>query len=185
MTQCCPAYNRVESEIGEMLFLSGRGKLSGPCDLKRGSGYRSRKDFSSNLSYLALKWAMTEKFWENLLGQKCVGWTDPLSHPNTTKQQHISGGPPSWLPLTSRSSTAHSANANADSISRQHQITNTLSGLDTALPGTTLPESVRCQKIKIALRVMKMLPFAFPSNSSNHLLTLQQADLVLGEFLHF
>ncbi len=34
------------------------------------------------LDFVALKWAMTEKFREYLLGQKCVVYTDnnPLSH---------------------------------------------------------------------------------------------------------
>lgn len=49
---------------------------------------RNMPNYSSmKLEFLALKWAMTEKFCEYLLGQKCVVWTDnnPLSHLNTAK----------------------------------------------------------------------------------------------------
>ena len=37
---------------------------------------------SMKLDFLALKWAITEKFSEYLLGNKCVVYTDnnPLSH---------------------------------------------------------------------------------------------------------
>ncbi len=44
---------------------------------------RNMYNYSSiKLEYLALKWAMAEKFWEYFLGQKCVVFTDnnPLSH---------------------------------------------------------------------------------------------------------
>lgn len=42
---------------------------------------------SMKLEFLALKWAMTEKFPEYLLGHKCVVFTDnnPLSHLHSAK----------------------------------------------------------------------------------------------------
>lgn len=56
---------------------------------------------SMKLEFLALKWALTLKFLlGNLLGQKCIVWTDnnPLSHLETAKLGAV--GQPSWLPLT-------------------------------------------------------------------------------------
>lgn len=49
---------------------------------------RNMSNYSSmKLELLALKWAMTEKFREYLLGQRCVVFTDnnPLSHLATAK----------------------------------------------------------------------------------------------------
>ena len=49
---------------------------------------RNMTNYSSmKLEFLALKWAMTEKFRDYLLGQKCVVYTDNnlLSHLSTAK----------------------------------------------------------------------------------------------------
>lgn len=49
---------------------------------------RNMTNYSSmKLEFLALKWAMTEKFREYLLGQRCVVFTDnnPLSYLHTAK----------------------------------------------------------------------------------------------------
>lgn len=49
---------------------------------------RNMPNYSSmRLEFFGLKWAMTEKFWDYLLGQKCVLWTNnnPRSHLNTAK----------------------------------------------------------------------------------------------------
>lgn len=49
---------------------------------------RNMSNYSSiKLEFLALKWALTEKFRECLLGQKCIVYTDnnPLSHLTTAK----------------------------------------------------------------------------------------------------
>ena len=48
----------------------------------------AEKNYSSmNLEFLAMKWAMVEKFKEYLCGHKCVEWTDnnPLGHLETAK----------------------------------------------------------------------------------------------------
>ena len=76
-------------------------------------------------------------------------------------------------------------NTNADSLSRQHQTANPPLDLGTVLPGTALPESLRNQKAKQPLQVTQLSMSVLPSYTSNHLLTLQQADPVLGPFLQF
>lgn len=47
----------------------------------------SKCAFFQQLEFLALKWAMTEKFCEYLLGHKCVVYADnnPLSHLSSAK----------------------------------------------------------------------------------------------------
>lgn len=52
----------------------------------RPSEFKMLNYSSMKLEFLALKWDMTEKFREYLLGQKCIVFTDnPLSHLSTAK----------------------------------------------------------------------------------------------------
>ena len=86
---------------------------------------RNMSNYSSmKLEFLALKWAMTEKFREYLLGHKCFVYTDnnPLSHLSAAK---LGATEQRWaaqlatfdFELKYRSGRS---NQNADALSRQH-----------------------------------------------------------------
>ncbi len=85
---------------------------------------RNMVNYSSmKLEFLALKWAMTEKFREYLLGHKCIVYTDnnPLSHLSTAK---LAATEQRWaaqlaaFDFTIRYRSGRS-NRNADALSRQ------------------------------------------------------------------
>ena len=112
---------------------------------------RNMPNYSSmRLEFLALKWAMTEKFRDYLLGQKCVVWTDnnPLSHLNTAKLGATEQRWAAQLAAFDFSIRYRSgrSNVNADSLSRQRQSAYTPQDLGTVLSGTALPETLRTQK---------------------------------------
>ena len=97
------------------------------------------------LEILALKWAMTEKFREYLLGHRWIVYTDinPLSHLATAKlgttEQRWAAQLASFdFEVKYRSGRS---NRNADALSRQHSP----GPLDMAamLPGTPLPEPLQ------------------------------------------
>ncbi|KAK7886939.1 hypothetical protein WMY93_026560 [Mugilogobius chulae] len=126
---------------------------------------RNMNNYSSmKLELVALKWAVTEKFREYLLGNKCTVFTDnnPLSHLATaklgaTEQRWVSELAMFDLTLKYRPG---SQNANADALSRQHafvgetkarSIAEEVSGVQEeigALPGCRVLTSVR-SSIKI------------------------------------
>lgn len=74
------------------------------------------------LEFLALKWAMTEKFREYLLGHKCIVFTDnnPLSHLETAKLGAIEQRWVAQLASFDFEIRYHSgkSNINADAFSR-------------------------------------------------------------------
>lgn len=78
------------SGLGAVLSQEQDGKIRPIAYASQGlkPAERNMNNYSSlKLEFLALKWAMTEKFREYLLGQKCVVYTDnnPLSHLSTAK----------------------------------------------------------------------------------------------------
>ncbi|KAJ8012560.1 hypothetical protein DPEC_G00044120 [Dallia pectoralis] len=78
------------SGLGAVLSQEQSGKVSPVAYASRGlkPTERNMTNYSYlKLEFLALKWAMTEKFREYLLGQKCVVYTDnnPLSYLSTAK----------------------------------------------------------------------------------------------------
>lgn len=80
--------------------------------------------WGGKLEFLALKWAMTEKFREYLLGSQCVVFTDnnPLSHLSTAK---LGATEQRWAPqLSAFNLQIHyksgKSNKNADALSRQN-----------------------------------------------------------------
>ncbi|KAL0186021.1 hypothetical protein M9458_017691, partial [Cirrhinus mrigala] len=100
---------------------------------------------SMKLEFLALKWAMTEKFREYLLGHKCVVFTDnnPLSHLESAKlgatEQH-------WAAQLAVFDfeiryKAGKSNSNADALSRQPPADS--DGVGQLLPATVVPASVQ------------------------------------------
>lgn len=78
------------SGLGAVLSQNQGGKIRPIAFASRGlrPTERNMANYSSmKLEFLALKWAMSEKFREYLLGQKCVVFTDnnPLSHLTSAK----------------------------------------------------------------------------------------------------
>ncbi|CAL9687717.1 unnamed protein product [Knipowitschia caucasica] len=143
---------------------------------------------SMKLEFLALKWAMTEKFREYLLGHRCTVYTDnnPLSHLQTAK---LGATEQRWaaqlatfdFEIRYRSGRS---NKNADALSRQHP-----SGSETMaqlMPGTQTPLQLQhgpvlCDK----LTATQSLVSALPSHSAAHLRSLQEEDPWLREVLGY
>lgn len=100
---------------------------------------RNMSNYSSmKLEFLALMWAMMEKFREYLLRHKCVVWTDnnPLSYLNTAK---LGTTEQRWaaqlaaFDFTIRYWSGRT-NVNADSLSRQVHSTDESSRLHSLFP---------------------------------------------------
>lgn len=96
--------------LGAVLFQEQLGKVRPVAYTSRGlqPTERNMANYSSmKLEFLALKWALTEKFRESLLGHKCVVYMDnnPLSHLSSANSRPSSGGQPSLLHLISKYST--------------------------------------------------------------------------------
>ena len=127
------------------------------------SNYSSRK-----LELLGLKWAVTEKFREYLLGHRCVVYTDnnPLSYLPTAK---LGAAEHRWvaelatfdLDIRYRPGTA---NRNADALSR--------------LPGAGAPES----EVEGSPGRVRLVS-ALPTRTATELRALQEGDPMLGPFL--
>lgn len=141
---------------------------------------------SMKLELLGLKWAMTEKFREYLLGQKCVVWTDnnPLSHLATAK---LGATEQRWAAqLASFDYTikyrSGRANVNCDALSRQTQApTGSIEG-DLTCPGTQLPGDLHQLTLAPRLEVTQAAISALPTHSPQTLAKLQQEDAVVGPF---
>lgn len=149
---------------------------------------RNMTNYSSmKLEFLALKWAVTEKFREYLWGNKCVVYTDnnPLSHLTSAKlgatEQRWAAQLASFdLQLRYRSGRS---NANADALSRQNPAVSVVQSL---LPGTAITESLRQALVpEFTQGASQALISVLPSYTSADLLSLQQADPVLEKALSF
>lgn len=102
---------------------------------------------SMKLEFLALKWAMTEKFHEYLIGNKCVVFTDnnSPSHLSTAK---LGATEQRWAAQLAQLTLfdfelryrSGKSNANADALSRQHPPE---AGFDLLAPGTPLPATLQ------------------------------------------
>lgn len=150
---------------------------------------RNSANYSSmKLEFLALKWAMTEKFREYLLGQKCIVFTDnnPLSHLTSAK---LGATEQRWAAQLAVFDfeiryRPGKSNSNADALSRQPP---TDSGeMGQLVPATVIPASIQQaagiepihQATQAALKV-------FPSHSAADLRALQEADPDIGRVVCF
>ena len=149
---------------------------------------RNMRNYSSmKLEFLALKWAVTEKFREYLLGHKCVVFTDnnPLSHLSSAK---LGATEQRWaaqlacfdFELKYRSGRL---NKNADALSRQHPPETP--DIQAMVRGTVLP-----QPLQQALQVDKVTAIqatvaALPHHPPSDIATLQHTDPVIQEALVF
>ena len=151
---------------------------------------RNMSNYSSmKLEFLALKWAVTERFREYLLGAKFVVYTDnnPLSHLQTAKLAAVEQRWASQLAvfdfqLKYRPGTA---NRNADALSRQNRDLSTQ--LVTALvSGITVPLELRVPEVlpehlaqQAVIATIDAAPIRLPAD----LRALQAKDSVIGAFL--
>lgn len=170
------------SGLGAVLSQEQEGKVRPIAYASRGlrPPERNMTNYSSmKLELLGLKWAMTDKFREYLLGQKCVVFTDnnPLSHLNTAKlgavEQRWAAQLASFnFELRYRSGRS---NRNADALSRMHE-----SGTDalTALvPGTGMPPALREAAPPPQLEAVQATVAAFPGPLPSDIQALQESDL--------
>lgn len=150
---------------------------------------RNMSNYSSmKLEFVALKWAMTEKFREYLLGNKCVVFTDnnPLSHLSSaklgaTEQRWASQLAAFDFEIKYRSGKS---NKNADALSRRDPLEPV--GLDGLVPGTAIPESLRpLVGVDAAEIVTQCVVSTIPGYSAGELGSLQAADPVIWEVLRF
>lgn len=150
---------------------------------------RNMSNYSSmKLEFLALKWAMTEKYREYLLGNKCVVYTDnnPLSHLTTAKLGALEQR---WAAQLSSFDFSIKyrpgrTNGNADALSRQCQPLDQTVYLETLLPGTSLPGSL-VQPVLPPQQVIQSMILVLPSHSLADLATLQRDDPIISGFLKF
>lgn len=140
------------------------------------------------LKFLALKWAMVEKFREYLLGPKCIAFTDnnPLSHLamaklGATEQRWATELAAFDFEVRYRSGRS---NVNADVLSRQYPV---FQGEAKELAaGVAVPESLQ-QAIGpgCAVQADVRTVSALPGYSASDLRSMQEADPVIGQVIKF
>lgn len=142
---------------------------------------------SMKLEFLALKWAMTEKFCEYLLGHKCIVYTNnnPLSHLSSAKLGATEQRWAAQLAVFDFEIKYRSGrnNRNADALSRQQPPGP--SDLKAMLPGTAVPpdlqQALASQRAEATQASISVLPLHSPAE----LCALQQADPVILEIIDF
>lgn len=148
---------------------------------------RNMSNYSSmKLEFLALKWAMTEKFREYLLGHKCLVYTDnnPLSYLQSAK---LGATEQRWaaqladFDFTIKYRSGRS-NRNADALSRQYVSGSKL--VEHVLPGTSVPRGFQ-QGPGPGLSATQSLVSALPFHSATDLRSLQEDDPFLKDVFVF
>ena len=150
---------------------------------------RNMTNYSSmKLEFLALKWAMTEKFREYLLGHTCIVYTDnnPLSYLQSAK---LGATEQRWAAqladfnFTIKYRSGRS-NRNADALSRQYVSGANL--VDHVLPGISVP--LAFQQVPLTdpgLLATQSLVSVLPSHSAPDLRSLQEDDPFLKSVFVF
>uniref|UniRef100_A0A8P4KAG8 Gypsy retrotransposon integrase-like protein 1 n=1 Tax=Dicentrarchus labrax TaxID=13489 RepID=A0A8P4KAG8_DICLA len=176
--------------LGAVLSQAQAGKVRPIAYASRGlrPTERNMVNYSSmKLEFLALKWAMTEKFREYLLGNKCVVYTDnnPLSHLSSAKlaatEQRWAAQLASFdFEIKYRSGKS---NTNADALSCQHPP----GPQDVAamLPGTAMPNSLQQALGLGKAEATQAATAALPQHTCSELHLAQQSDPVIRELLPF
>lgn len=175
--------------LGAVLSQEQAGKVRPIAYASRGlrPPERNMQNYSSmKLEFLALKWAMTEKFREYLLGHKCVVYTDnnPLSHLSSAK---LGATEQRWAAQLAsfdfeiKYRTGRS-NQNADALSRRHPPGPQT--VEAMLPGTAVPQPLQ-QALGLRVEVSTASIVALPQHTSPEICALQQADPVIHSLLVF
>ncbi|KAI3358861.1 hypothetical protein L3Q82_015251 [Scortum barcoo] len=150
---------------------------------------RNMSNYSSmKLEFLALKWAMMEKFREYLLGHKCTVYTDnnPLSYLQSAKLGATEHRWAAQLAAFDFDIKYHSgrSNRNADALSRQCASGSPL--VAHCLPGTRVPLSLQQSRHPDSVvPATQSLVSILPSHSAFDLSSLQENDPLLRDVLVF
>ena len=166
---------------------------------------RNMESYSSmKLELLALKWAVTNKFKDYLLGSHFVVYTDnnPLSYLMTTAK--LGAIEQRWAADLARYDfeiryRPAKHNSNADGLSRQPHPENTMSSVDVSqvLGMTVIPEDLRHKFSKAAstssntvvvqlFKTHSVPPVTpLPSLSKSQIASLQETDPVLSRLKHY
>ncbi|KAI5629816.1 hypothetical protein C0J50_7867 [Silurus asotus] len=141
---------------------------------------------SMRLEFLALKWAMAEKFHEYLLGHCCIVRTDsnPLSHLATAKlgaTEHRWAAELAAFDFEVQYRSGR-ANQNADALSR---LPSGKQFVENSQPGTVVPEPLRrAEGVSLAGATAVMAMQAMPGRSRSNLVRLQE-DPIIGAALKY
>uniref|UniRef100_A0A3B4WI95 Gypsy retrotransposon integrase-like protein 1 n=1 Tax=Seriola lalandi dorsalis TaxID=1841481 RepID=A0A3B4WI95_SERLL len=135
------------------------------------------------LEFLALKWAMTEKFREYLLGHRCIVFTDnnPLSHLSSAKLGALEQRWAAQLAAFDFEVRYRpgKANANADALSRMHPPV--VVDFDTIVSGTAIPPPLKQALQAQGPEACQAAVQALPQHPPADIAALQQADSVIME----
>lgn len=168
--------------LGAVLSQEQGGKIRPVAFASRGlrPSERNMDNYSSmKLEFLALKWAVTEKFREHLLGVPCTVYTDnnPLCHLNTAKLGALEQRWASQLAsfnLTLKYRPG-SRNGNADALSRQY--------MEPRVSENEMPSENEEQGGKYLGAQCEIS--ALPGCSQADLTKLQRLDPVIGPLLTY
>ena len=150
---------------------------------------RNMSNYSSmKLEFLALKWAMSEKFRDYLLGHKCVVFTDnnPLSHLRSAKLGATEQRWASQLAIFDFEIKYRSgrSNKNADALSRKPEVVS--SATEQLAPGTAVPKVLQEASGPVSgVTLTQSIVSVLPGHSTVDIGSLQEADPLLKEVLSF
>lgn len=168
--------------LGAVLSQDQEGRVR-PIAYASRSLHPAEKNYSSmKLEFLAMKWAMSEKFREYLLGNKCIVWTDnnPLSHLGSAK---LGATEQRWVAELAVFDYVVKyrpgrSNQNADALSRQPPV-----GVHSVVvpdrPGVPVPELLRVA-VQPSIAAVQSAISALPERTAGDLVLLQQADPVIA-----
>lgn len=190
----CPFILEIDAShngLGAVLSQEQEGSIRPVAYASRGlrPTERNMDNYSSmKLEFLALKWAMTEKFREYLLGHKCVIFTDnnPLSHLQSAKlgaTEHRWAAQLAAFNFEIKYRSGRS-NRNADALSRQYVSDHGL--FEQALPGTSVPAVLQQATHSDSLpSASQAVISALPSYSCVDIHAMQNGDPLLEEVMVF
>ncbi|KAL7831377.1 hypothetical protein SRHO_G00308800 [Serrasalmus rhombeus] len=177
------------SGLGAVLSQEQGGKIRPVAYASRGlrPTERNMTNYSSmKLEFLALKWAMTEKFREYLLGHHCTVYTDnnPLSHLSSAKlgalEQRWAAQLASFDFEIKYRSGRH--NRNADALSRQFPLEPT--GLEVLTQGTAIPTLLRrALEAESVAEVTQAVITVLPGYTLSEVGSMQVTDPAISEVL--
>ena len=148
---------------------------------------KNMENYSSmKLELLGLKWALTDKFRDYLLGQKCIVYTDnnPLSYLNSAKLGALEQRWASQLAAFDFEIRYRPGrvNGNADSLSRQYTIVPGLERDDgMVLPAALVEQLEGLRPFEATQHTVAV----FPSTTKVDLWQLQGQDPVIGKVFQF